>query len=477
MHLAYRDVLTVVQHLAPTWRKPQHEMMSHLVGALFERPVLCESEIARSLPLNSPQQSLHGRLKRLERFLSNPHLDEAALVRSWYLLSCRFGSELPCLSKGEALLPLLLDTTYFEPFAALVVSVPCGGRGLPLALCTYHRTTLAACLPPAQSWPSAQVPVGAPRQRQSYPVASAQVRSWLSQNTIEETLLDYVWSFLTIPAVVVADRGFARASLLRRLLHQQRLFVIRFDADTWLTLPDGRSGTAAEMMALSPGEKRWLPEAFYGKDACVPTSVLAVWEADQQEPWYLATNLTDPLTTETAYRWRMRIECANRDEKSGVLLRQGSDQHRLTSPLHLHRLLLALCTLHWLTALTGLQAYQDLPSLTDSAAETAPASPLDSALPDTPDPSLLALGPAQPPPVVPHRGPLPPSPNWLRRFVARGPLSYVRLGLEVLRSPDLRLVLHRLAHWLGLFLWPFSPLWSPRQIHYRRRFWWSSLPT
>ncbi len=57
----------------------------------------------------------------------------------------------------------------------------------------------------------------------------------------------------------------------------------------------------------------------------------------------------------------MRIEAGNRDDKTGVILREGGDQHQLSSVLHLHRLLLANLCLHWLAALTGLQAQHDLP--------------------------------------------------------------------------------------------------------------------
>jgi hypothetical protein len=40
----------------------------------------------------------------------------------------------------------------------------------------------------------------------------------------------------------------------------------------------------------------------------------------------------------------MRLECTNRDEKTGAILRQGGDKHALSSLHHLHRLLLALAT-------------------------------------------------------------------------------------------------------------------------------------
>ena len=53
-------------------------------------------------------------------------------------------------------------------------------------------------------------------------------------------------------------------------------------------------------------------------------------------------------------------------------------------------------------------------------------------------------------------------------------LSYVRLGLEVLRSPHLLPLLHRLVDWLGGYLWDLTPLWRPWQIRYRLKHWWAN---
>ncbi len=145
MSAAYADLLTYVQELAPTWRKTQHVGFAQLLGALLERPTLCETELARAWP--QPAQPLHGRLKRLTRLLANPRLDELALVQRWLKLSYHFSADAPTLADGRPLLPVLVDTTYFEPFACLLASVPCGSRGLPIALTTYHRSTLEACFP------------------------------------------------------------------------------------------------------------------------------------------------------------------------------------------------------------------------------------------------------------------------------------------------------------------------------------------
>lgn len=479
MTIEWCDVLSFVQSLAPTWRKTQHVMLAELIRAVQERPTLCLSDIGRALPPGpgaSSEQSLRGRLKRLERFLSNPRLDEAAVFSRWFHLTCHFGADLP-QPPGEApIVPLLLDTTYFEPFAALIASVPCGSRGLPVAFTTYHRRTLEACFPPQATWPTYAQSICPPatgRQHRLSP-ASSVPELWMSQNLIEQALIDYVWSFATpgFRTTVVADRGFARASLFRWLQAQQRDFVIRFDKDTWLHLPDGTSGPANEVVSLCPGQRCWLPSAEYGKEDHVPMAVLALWDTGQEEPWYLATSFEQPQNTETAYRWRMRIECANRDEKSGVILRESGDQHQLTSTLHLHRLLLLILCIHWFAALSGLQAYHDLPAAASDASGPPSGTPLDLALPNSDAWELLEQGPAQPPPVIPHRGPTPKPPPWMRRFVARGSLSYIRLGMEILRTPDLAQVVHRAVRWISIYLWRLTPLWPPWQVRYRLKYWW-----
>jgi hypothetical protein len=457
----YAQILTFVQHLSPTWRQPQQVTLAQLVAALLERPGLCLTNLARALPAAS--QPLHGRLKRLGRWLDNPRLDELALSARFLKLSYRFGADVPDQPAGPGarpLHPILLDTTYFEPFAALIAAVPCGARALPIAFTTYHRRALRACFPPAKFWPQ-------PGRQPSGP-AAAVPRAFPSQNRIEQQLIELVFRLLSpaLRGVLVADRGFARAALFAWLQGEQRDFVIRFAADTWVYLdPAGPGQPARDALALAPGERRWHVGGAYQQQERVPVNLLAVWDAGQQEPWYLATTLDRADWTEQLYRWRMRIECGNRDEKTGVLLREGGDAHALRSVLHLHRLLLAVCTAQWLCALAGLQAHRDLALAPGSDA-------LERAAPPDPDLELIAQGPAAPPPAVPHRGPGLRLPGWMRRFATRGPLSYVRLGREVLRAPDLRWLVRRAVHWLGLYLWTRTPHWRPHQLRYRLRHWW-----
>ena len=323
----YAEILAFVQQIAPTWCKPQHVNFAHLIAALLTRENLAVSDLARAWP--DADQPLHGRLKRMGRFLDNPRLDDIALFVRWLNLSYHLGADLPQASTERPLVPLLLDTVYFEPFAMLVCTVPCGSRGLPVALTTYHRQDLAACFPPRSCWPGVDADPNPPRpRRRRARVGTARRPSrrakgaprarpvpFLSQNQIEEELVDLVFALLSpaLHGVTVADRGFARARFFQFHRTHQRSFVIRFDAQTHIRLPqpyaDGRptAGTPAEVLGIRPGERIWCPEAFYGQDDQVPIRLLAVWDPDQKEPWYLASDLATPDQVELAYRWRMRL--------------------------------------------------------------------------------------------------------------------------------------------------------------------------
>src|SRR5690348_2546108 len=88
----------LVKRPCPTWRKTQHRGFAYLLGALLERPTLCETELARAWP--EAGQPLHGRLKRLTRLLGNPRLDELALAQRWLKLSYHFSADAPTLADG-----------------------------------------------------------------------------------------------------------------------------------------------------------------------------------------------------------------------------------------------------------------------------------------------------------------------------------------------------------------------------------------
>jgi len=290
-----------------------------LCQALFARHSLVLTELARAYPVPSqrktakPKHGLLHRVKRLWRFLHNRRPDQAGLMLRLTRLSCSV-----CRSPG-LLLPVLVDLTYFEPFAVLSANVPRNGRALPIAWRTFRR--------------------------------DLQGEPELSQNLIIEGLLSQMLERIApaIQTVIVADREFAAARFFRFLKGLGTRFVIRVDAETWIHHP--RYHGALGAMGLRPGGRRvWLEGAFYAKEEREPVNLLAVWAAGQREPWFIASNLADPQLIERLYRKRMKIEHGYRDWKHHLRLKGTL---KVQSAGQLAGLLLGVVVLYWYVCLLG----------------------------------------------------------------------------------------------------------------------------
>ena len=318
----YTQLWDFCKTVAPTWRKTQLTNLALLSQAIFHRRSLTLTELARSFPIPSlprkvaqPKHGLLHRLKRLCRFLNNPRPDEEALMQHLTRLSYSV-----CRSPG-VLLPLLLDLTYFEPFAVLSVAIPRGGRGLPIAWRAYLRNL-----------------EGEPE---------------LSQNAIIETVLTRAMENIAtaIEKVIIADREFARAEFFRFLKRQSTHFTIRVDAETWVLHPN-YTGPLGKM-GLRPGGKRlWFVCAKYGKEEQEVINLLAVWAEGQEEAWFIASDLEDPTQVERLYRKRMKIEHGFRDWKHHLRLKGTV---KVQSAKRLFRLVTGLTVLYWYVCLVGMR--------------------------------------------------------------------------------------------------------------------------
>jgi hypothetical protein len=315
----YTRLLCFCNQVVPTWRKSQRVNLALLAQAIAKRHSLVLTELARAYPIPTqrktvkPKHGLLHRLKRLWRFLDNPRPDHSALMLRLVRLSCS-----DCRSPG-LLLPVLVDLTYFEPFAVLSANVPRGGRALPVAWRTFRRDLR-----------------GEPE---------------LSQNLIVEGMLAGMRQRIApaIQVVIVADREFAAARFFRFLKCQGMSFAIRVDAQTWLLHPT-YSGPLGDI-GLRPGGRRlWLEGALYAKEEQEPVNLLAVWAQGQKEPWFIASDLTDPRLVERLYRKRMKIEHGYRDWKHHLRLKGTL---RVRCATHLAGLLTAIVLLYWYLCLIG----------------------------------------------------------------------------------------------------------------------------
>ena len=323
-------VAAALPGLAPT----QATNLALLVSAVLARRTLCLSDLARAYPtpaarrVPAPKHDLLHRLKRLWRFLGNGRVDALAV-------QCAAIPHAVARLGRRRRLGLAIDWTMFDTtlpcghrrrYQVLRVAVPCHGRALPLLQLAYDRDRL-----PADQ----------------------------SQNQLEERALGAVLDALPpgLRPIVLADRGFARASFLRWLQDRGADFVVRIDKGTCLTEPDGRRWKLGEE-GPQPGQVRWCPGVRYGLHHGRPRglvlNVALCWRVPRccastkrhKEPWYLATSLKAAAWAVCWYWRRGWIEQSFKDAKS----RFGLDRVRVGCPQRLSRLLAALTlALAWLT--------------------------------------------------------------------------------------------------------------------------------
>lgn len=323
---------TAMPFLAAT----QRTNLALLVSAILKKQTLCLSELARAYPtpekrrVRAPKHDLLHRLKRLWRFVDNERVDamEVQMALVEYTIA-RLGY--------PRRIGLAIDWTMFNTvtpsgerirYQVLRIAVPRRGRALPLLQLAYDRDDLPA----------------------------------KSQNQLEQDALMAVVSTLPgkVRPVVLADRGFARATFFVWLQERRLDYVVRLNKGTCLTEIDGRCWKLGEE-GLMVGQLRLAPEVryglYHGRPRDILLNVALCWRVSKsraknprrkqpEEPWYLATNLSSAKSAASWYWQRGWIEQSFKDSKS----RFGLKGVRVSSPERLGRLLMALTiALSWLT--------------------------------------------------------------------------------------------------------------------------------
>jgi hypothetical protein len=211
---------------------------------------------------------------------------------------------------------------------------------------------------PSCSWPSRRLDLPAGR----------------SQNQLEEETLAAVVRALPLGVrpVILADRGFARATFLQWLQAHPLDDVVRIDKGTCVMEPDGRRwklGEAALCRGAGAFHALVRYGLYHGRPRELWTHLALTWRLPRhqqrdprhptpEQPWYLATNLPTAAQAIAWYRQRFWIEESFTDGKSRFRLKYA----QIGCPQRLTRLLMALTiALCWLSlfALPELHALPD----------------------------------------------------------------------------------------------------------------------
>ncbi len=335
----YPRIQAAIKTTLPFLAATQATNLALLVSALLQRQTLCLSELARAYPrparcrVPTPKHDLLHRLKRLWRFLNNERVDplvvQVALIPATL---AQLGS--------PHWLGLAIDWTMFDTklpsgkrlrYHVLRIAVPRRGRALPLLQVAYNRDLL----------PAGQ-----------------------SKNHLEEAALRAVVQALPpgVRPVILADRGFARATFLEWLQSQHLDYVVRVNRGTCLTDGQGQRCQLGED-GLLPGQQRWLPAVRFGlfheRPRPLTLNLALSWRLPRhlarsprhhqpENPWYLATSLQTAQQAVAWYQQRWWIEASFKDSKSRFRLKYV----QVGTPERLSRLLMALTiALCWLALL------------------------------------------------------------------------------------------------------------------------------
>ncbi len=233
-------------------------------------------------------------------------------------------------ARSEAIL-LVVDRTEWGAHNLLYAAIPFRGRALPVAVdwlpdgATHHERFAALLEHAAPAFPA------------------------------------------QISVIVVADREFGNAQVIRVIRARGWHFCLRYKQDTWFRTLDGDRWQARHRFP-QPGQRLLWSQVLVQEEGSGPWQVAIFWKPGENEPWILVSDLPANELVRR-YRQRMRIEEMFSDLKS-----RGFDleKTRLTHPERLVRLarLLALAYL-WMLLVAAVAIRRGLRPLVDFARRRA----------------------------------------------------------------------------------------------------------
>ena len=259
-------------------RKTTVTYLALLVFGILSAQSLVLTQIAQAFPVEAYCRKHKHQLKRVGRALSTPLLTAKVLfppLMHWAVMQA--------VTHGRVL--VLIDyTTIADRFSILWAAVNWKGRALPI-----------------------------------YCFALVPSKIDTSQNRIEEAFIKRLWSLLPSDHryILVADRGFGRASLIQWLQTQRISYILRLKSDVYVT----HRGRKRLLRDYHPhfGEGHLYRRVAYRQDEVVTINLVLTWlmlsHNKPDGPWFLATDLRSFDQATTGYFARMQIEEFFRDDK------------------------------------------------------------------------------------------------------------------------------------------------------------------
>ena len=311
-----KESYRLLRQLTSSLHQAQAKTLIAVAGSLLRCGQMRSFDIGQRLAFSFGIRFKSG-LQRFYRFVHNPRFDDLAVWSQLAHHLLRAGGKRPIVA---------VDWTEWHGDLRVLAATACvGRRAVPIYAQAFGKQDM-------------------PR----------------SQNTRENTFLGILskLSPLTQAAVFIFDRGFRRVSFIRELQLLPRHFIVRMAAGVTVS-SEIFQGFLSEY-PLQQGQAVDLGLCRIRRDGAVKSRIVGMWAKGQSEPWWLATDLDDPLgRIAELYDRRMSIEEQFRDGKGcrfGVKLKWT----KFKKSEHLNRLylLLALALAVW-TAVGVLACQQD----------------------------------------------------------------------------------------------------------------------
>lgn len=240
---SYKLIWSVAKNL----HRSQAKVLLAMVICLMDARKMRSFDIAHALTERFAVKFKSG-IQRFYRFIHNRKMDD---LKVWAGIAGHV------LASIRGKLVISIDwTEWHEELRVLSASVCMGNRAIPILAQTFSKTDI-------------------PRSQNSRENAFVTVLRLLSP--------------LVKDAVLIFDRGFRRASLIKLLQQSELQFIIRLISKVKVS-----GKTYAGLLRdypLTPGGIVDLGVCRYRGDGAVSVRIIGVWAFGQKEPWWVATSL------------------------------------------------------------------------------------------------------------------------------------------------------------------------------------------
>lgn len=306
-----QQVIRLVTSVCTYLRLSQAKTLSELVTAAMATTRTSIAQLGRTLSCQNGIAAKHC-IKRVDRFIGNERVEVSEAMRG----------VVQWLMRPRSQLLVGLDWVDIRDFHCIVLAARLRGRAIPLLWAVYRYEDV-----------------------------------YRSQNNLEYGLLRLFRTMVpkSTEVVILGDRGFGRTEMARVCQELEFGYIIRIEPTVHIQAR-GFRGRLTDL-PIRKASSLILHNVLYRKDKPVIQHVAVVWLADQDEPWYLMTNIDKIRARKLAsvFARRMSIEEYFRDTKSkrngfAMRLTMIRDSQRLS------RFLLILALAYILLVTIGLYA-------------------------------------------------------------------------------------------------------------------------